>query len=247
MFESVLPFFRRKRHQQTGHQKPRFVDRLANKDILEVGDILQLQAEERFLPPRDVESKAADLAARVERAPQFCRFMKFDELNIRNLYILQHKIISFGTSIPVAETSGALQRPSESATASQSPSTYLETSGALQRPSEIAPASQAPPTYLDTPGDIGQVGFRGLLYPDYPSEPRRRSVSNEHISTPPSEVPQNQPAPPFHSISAPMSPVSAPRTDALNEVMELLKQYSKCFFCLHQLTTLSFLWSLLVR
>jgi hypothetical protein len=88
MFGSVMPFFRRRPHQQTGLQKLRFVDRLANKDILEVEDILQLQADELFLPPRDVESTAADLAAGVERAPQFCRFMKFDELNIRNLYVL---------------------------------------------------------------------------------------------------------------------------------------------------------------
>jgi hypothetical protein len=56
-------------------------DALVSKDILDREDILRLKTAQR---PRDVESMAAEFAARVQRAPQFCRFLKFEKLNLMN-------------------------------------------------------------------------------------------------------------------------------------------------------------------
>ncbi|KUJ12812.1 uncharacterized protein LY89DRAFT_721671 [Mollisia scopiformis] len=69
-------------------------DRLARRDNLSFQDIRDLKEERNKLPPRDVKDIAADLAARVKRAPQFRRFIKVEELSMWNLYMLQHKILS---------------------------------------------------------------------------------------------------------------------------------------------------------
>lgn len=76
-------------------------EKIAFKEILTYADIRQLN-EDRRQSPRSVETMAADLAKRVKRAPQFCRFLNFEKLNMMNLYVLQHKILTLSAPAPAA-------------------------------------------------------------------------------------------------------------------------------------------------
>ena len=111
---------------QEAHQKPNLLDKLANKDDLTVDDVRELQQELPSQP--EEESIAWDLAARVQRAPQYCRFLNFEKLNMMNLYILQHKILSLMQSPSDAEASGALQQQGGNSRSSQEPASNTSSS-----------------------------------------------------------------------------------------------------------------------
>lgn len=68
------------------------LDELANKDILTLRDVQYLKRE---WPEPYPDFAAANLATRVERAPQFCRFMTFEKTNLLRLYQLQHQILTY--------------------------------------------------------------------------------------------------------------------------------------------------------
>lgn len=69
---------------------------IADKEYLDHNDIMCLQQ----LPEHFGDVPAATLAERVERAPQICRFLTFEKMNLLRLYKLQHQIISFHTKLP---------------------------------------------------------------------------------------------------------------------------------------------------
>ncbi len=68
------------------------LDDFANKDILDVDDVRYMK---NIWPEEYPAVAAAKLAERVERAPQYCRFLTFERLNLLRLYKLQHDILTY--------------------------------------------------------------------------------------------------------------------------------------------------------
>lgn len=84
------------------HAQP-VVERVANFDYLTPQDRQELQDS---IPILSVDSAASILATRVQNAPQFCRFLVFERMNLVRLYKLQHQILSYGP-----ETSANSEQP----------------------------------------------------------------------------------------------------------------------------------------